>query len=150
MKKFVVYIMTSITAAAVAVIVAFFLTAPASIKPETLGASRYDSIRALCLSGNGYMLAGMTMSSGLGYVDAYMISLDRNGRKSWENTFGGKGDDRIFDIVNNGAGFVMAGYTSSYGAGDNDFYMVSTNEKGDMKYSRAFGTPGKDRGVLAL
>jgi hypothetical protein len=86
MKKFIIYILTSITAAAVAVVLAVLLTPPASIKPKTLGAAKYDSIRALCLSDRGYMLAGMTMSSGLGYVDAYMISLDRNGKKIWENT----------------------------------------------------------------
>lgn len=144
MKKIIAYVMTSIAAAIAAVILALFLTAPSSIKPETFGASKYDSIRSLCLTDSGYMLAGMTMSSGLGYVDAYMIGLDKRGKKIWENTFGGKEDDRIFDIINNGAGYVMAGYTASYGAGDNDFYMISANEKGDMKYSKTFGTPGKD------
>lgn len=117
---------------------------PPSVKPLTIGASKYDSVRAMCFSKQGYMLAGMTMSSGIGYVDAYLVSLGKNGSKKWENTFGGKEDDRIYGIIKSDEGYVLGGYTSSYGAGGNDFYMIAVNEKGDLKFTKTFGGAGRD------
>jgi hypothetical protein len=144
MKKMLIPVIIFALAGATVVLVVLLNAVPASIKPKTFGGSKYDSIRAMCASKQGYMLAGMTMSSGIGYVDAYMLCLNNKGEKLWENTFGGKGDDRLYDIINTGNGYVLAGYTSSYGAGNNDFYLICTNEKGDLKYTKTFGGKGKD------
>jgi len=120
------------------------MTVPKSIKPKVFGGLKYDSVRSICLAPNGYLLAGMTTSSGIGYVDAYILSLNEKGEKKWENTFGGKDDDRLFDILNNGNGYAMCGYTNSYGLGLNDFYLINTDYKGNLKFSKTFGGKNRD------
>lgn len=144
MKKTIIIIFLALFAAGASVITIMFLAVPASIQPKTFGGAGYDSVRAICTAKQGYMLAGMTTSSGIGYVDAYMLAIDGKGIVKWVNTFGGKEDDRIYDIINNGDGYILAGYTSSYGAGANDFYLISTDTKGDMKYTKTFGGAQKD------
>jgi outer membrane protein assembly factor BamA len=56
------------------------------IKPEIFGGAKYDSARDLVFSGDGYIIAGLTTSSGIGYVDAFLLKLDGRGKQVWKNT----------------------------------------------------------------
>jgi hypothetical protein len=49
----------------------------------------------------------------------------------WGQTYGGAGDDvgRSLVVTSDG-GYVIAGYTSSFGAGGLDFWVVKTDEDG--------------------
>lgn len=143
MKKFVVAIGSFLLTIFI-ILTLNIITVPKSINPKTFGGLKYESARALCFAPNGYLLAGMTTSSGIGYVDAYILSLNEKGEKKWENTFGGKDDDRLFDILNNGNGYAMCGYTNSYGLGLNDFYLVNTDYKGNLKFTKTFGGKSRD------
>lgn len=43
-----------------------------------------------------------------------------------------------------GDGYVIAGYTNSFGAGDNDAYVVKTDDQGDTLWTRTYGGAGRD------
>jgi len=58
----------------------------------------------------------------------------------WTHPYGGR--DREFCsavIQTNDGGFALAGYTTSFGAGESDTWLVITNEDGDSLWSQTYG-----------
>ena len=43
-------------------------------------------------------------------------------------------------------GYIIGGYTGSFGAGSNDFYLLRTNNTGDTLWTKTFGGTGDDGG----
>jgi hypothetical protein len=118
---------------------------PAYISPKTFGGEKYDSARAIIKIKDGYAMAGMTTTYGLGGVDVYWLKIDKNGRQVKQNTYGGKGDDKGLAIIETAEhGFFIAGSTTSYGAGNMDAYLVKTDSDGNYVSGKAFGGPGND------
>jgi len=81
----------------------------------------------------GYIVAGYTKSFGPGErgSDVYVIKIDKNGNELWDKTFGGGKDDVAYSIQQtNDGGFIVAGYTSSFGAGGGDVYVIKLDENG--------------------
>ncbi len=73
----------------------------------------------------GYIVVGETTSYGAGQDDLYLIKTDPNGDMDWGLTFGGKESDSGCTIQETPEqGFVIAGTTSSFGAGNSDIYMI--------------------------
>jgi len=80
----------------------------------------------------GYIVAGWTSSFGSGGRDVYIIKLDENGNKLWEETFGGSYNDEAYSIQQTtDGGYIVAGGTSSFGAGENDVYIIKLDENGN-------------------
>jgi hypothetical protein len=85
----------------------------------------------------GYIVAGRTISFGAGEYDVYIIKLDENGNKIWEKTFGGKGDDVAFSIQQTkDGGYIVAGYTNSFGEGGDDVYIIKLDENGNKVWEK--------------
>ena len=64
----------------------------------------------------------------------------------WTKTFGGP----LSDVGNsvkqtNDGSFIIAGTTSSFGAGGQDIYLIKTDENGDTLWTKTFGGVGNDR-----
>ncbi|HOP95119.1 MAG TPA: Ig-like domain-containing protein [Dictyoglomaceae bacterium] len=94
----------------------------------------------------GYIVAGWTGSSGAGCYDVYVLKLDENGELEWQKTFGGSSDDYAYSIqqVSDG-GYIVAGYTASFGTGYDDVYVLKLNTNGDLLWQKTFGESGYDR-----
>ncbi|NQT35041.1 T9SS type A sorting domain-containing protein [bacterium] len=61
----------------------------------------------------------------------------------WSRTFGGGRTDRCNSIIQTAdGGYLLAGLTESFGAGDYDMWLVKTDADGDSLWSRTFG--GRD------
>ncbi|MDO9184898.1 MAG: T9SS type A sorting domain-containing protein [Bacteroidia bacterium] len=98
----------------------------------------------------GFIISGVTNSFGAGNYDFYLIKTDLSGNLSWEKTFGGVGDDWAYSIEQTkDNGFILAGYTASFGKGDKDYYLVKSNSVGDTIWTRTFGGPMAEIGTLA-
>ena len=97
-------------------------------------------------SDNGYIVAGTTTSYGAGLVDFWLVKTDANGIMQWSRVYGGAGDDYAFCVrqVNDG-GFIVAGYTDSFGAGSSDFWLVKTDSSGIMEWNKTYGGVGSDK-----
>jgi hypothetical protein len=63
----------------------------------------------------------------------------------WSRTYGGSGDDECSSIQPTAdGGYVLAGSTNSFGAGDYDAWLVRTDSNGDSLWSRTYGGSGND------
>ncbi len=88
----------------------------------------------------GYALAGYTNSYGAGGFDFYFVKTNGMGVPEIEKSYGGADWDKAYDMVElPDGGFVMVGETYSFGAGNNDIYIVRTDDIGDTIWTRTYG-----------
>jgi len=81
---------------------------------------------------SGYIVAGVTESFGFGGKDVYIIKLNKNGNKAWEKTYGGIDRDEALSIWQTcDGGYIIAGFTLSFGSGGYDVYVIKINEEGN-------------------
>jgi hypothetical protein len=75
--------------------------------------------------------------------DAYLIRTNASGDTLWTRTFGGSSYDggRSVQQTSDG-GYVIAGVTSSFGAGLYDVYLIKTNANGVVSVPAEASTPG--------
>ncbi|MHA1978691.1 MAG: hypothetical protein ACW98I_17445, partial [Candidatus Hodarchaeales archaeon] len=58
----------------------------------------------------------------------------------WENTFGGIDEEWPGFLVQTvDGGFVLSGWTTSYGAGGRDFWLVKTDTNGQAEWNKTYG-----------
>ena len=76
-------------------------------------------------SDGGYIVAGCTSPAGGGNEDAYVVRLDPQGNRRWEKILGGSGNDCANAVRETAdGGYIVAGWSESFGAGDRDVYLV--------------------------
>lgn len=96
-------------------------------------------------SDGGYILTGYTASTGAGLDDLYLIRTDASGNQLWIKTFGGTGRDYGNAVKQTAdGGFLVAGYTLSYGAGGDDLWIVKTDSAGTLLWQKTYGGTASD------
>jgi hypothetical protein len=99
-----------------------------------------DASSVIQTSDGGFLLAGATKSYGAGEYDFWLVKTDSTGQLDWNKTFGGINDDSAKSMVQTqDGGFILAGYTRSYGAGATDVWLVKTNFTGHLEWNKTFG-----------
>jgi len=98
-------------------------------------------------SDGGYILAGNTMSFGAGYFDVYLIKTTANGDTAWTRTYGGPGGDFAYSVQQTtDGGYIIAGLTTSAGAGGADAFLIKTTASGDTLWTKTYGGASTDGG----
>ncbi|MFQ5906442.1 MAG: FlgD immunoglobulin-like domain containing protein, partial [bacterium] len=102
-------------------------------------------------SDGGYIIAGWTTSFGAGGIDFYLIKTDPLGNAYWTKTYGGTSFDKAFSVRQTlDGGYIVTGWTNSYGAGRDDIYLVKTDSLGNAVWIRTYGSPYMDAGHSVL
>ena len=95
----------------------------------------------------GYIITGYTDSYGAGLYDLLLIKTDTSGNEQWTKTFGGTGRDYGYSVQQTySGGYIVAGYTLSYGAGGDDVWVVKTDSTGTKQWDETFGGTASDVG----
>ncbi|MCX8150833.1 MAG: hypothetical protein N3D85_04970 [Candidatus Bathyarchaeota archaeon] len=77
------------------------------------------------LSGDKYLVSGVTFSYGNGLRDFLLLNVDSSGQVVWSCTAGRSNYEEAYAVVPCASGeFLMVGWTSSLGQGRYDFYAV--------------------------
>ena len=93
----------------------------------------------------GYIVVGWTYSFGNGGVDLWLFKLDENGNIVWQKTYGGTGNEYGWFVQQTSdGGYIVAGETSSSGAGNSDAWVIKLDANGNITWQKTYGGTGDD------
>lgn len=108
---------------------------------------------------NAYVITGSTFSADIdisknnGESDVWLVKIDDNGELLWEKTYGGSGFDSARGVnLSTDGGFIINGNSKSIdadlsnNAGENDIWVIKTDNNGNMVWQKTFGGSGLDFG----
>jgi hypothetical protein len=88
----------------------------------------------------GYAIAGYTSSFGAGEGDFWLVKADANGDTAWTKTFGGPRNDVCLSAGRTqDGGYILTGYTCSYGVGLCSIWLIKTDADGRESWNKALG-----------
>lgn len=109
---------------------------------QTYGGPELDAADSLIQTNDGgYAIAGVTHSFGAGGKDFWLVKTDGAGNMEWNQTYGGIEGEGIFTslVQTSDGGYALAGETESFGAGNQDFWLVKTDPVGNLQWNKTYG-----------
>jgi PKD repeat protein len=99
-----------------------------------------DVIEWIIPSNDGNLILAGNTNSMNPSRDGLIIKTDLGGNIIWSKIIGGPGWDEISRIIScSDGGYVAVGFTSSYGQGDRDAWIIRIDERGEVVWSSCFG-----------
>jgi len=108
---------------------------------KTYGGIYCDYGQAVVQTGDGgYAIAGTySFVTGLD-EDFWLVKTDSAGNMLWNKTYGGTDCDVATSVQQTSdGGYVLAGYTFSFGAGQIDSWLVKTDSAGNALWNKTYG-----------
>ncbi|MEI6851843.1 MAG: T9SS type A sorting domain-containing protein [Bacteroidota bacterium] len=118
---------------------------------KVYGGSSYDGVYQVSYASNGIVMTGTTYSFGAGSYDIFLSKFDYDGNEIWYKTYGGTNSDyggSFSSTIDNG--FIITGYTESFGMGGKDVYLIKTDINGDTLWTKTFGGSGDEWGGCVI
>ncbi len=92
----------------------------------------------------GFVTCGFVESDGAGTKDGFLFKTDSYGNVVWDRTIGGADNDYLKAVIEIDDGYIVAGYTSSDGAGSADGMLVKVNSSGVIVWDKTYGGSAGD------
>jgi len=98
-------------------------------------------------SDGGYAFTGIAVNNTGTFTDVLLVKTDSNGDTLWTKTYGGISLDygRSVKQTSDG-GYIITGYTGSFGNGSYDVYLIKTNSSGDTIWTKTYGDQNENTG----
>jgi hypothetical protein len=143
MKKFIIILFIILISTDI------FAQAPDTMWTKTFGNSGViDRGRSVQQTNDGgYIITGITEFRGNNNEDVWLIKTNTIGDTMWTRIFGGSLPDGGSSVLQTAdGGYIITGYTFSFGSGSVDLWLIKTNAHGDTMWTKTFGGSRDDRG----
>ena len=105
------------------------------------GTDQDDFHRIEATTDGGFIASGTSRSSGPLEPNMWLMKTDANGDSTWSRTLGGTNHDHGYSgMQTSDGGYIMAGYSSSFGFAGENAYVVKLNGSGNLGNYLTFGT----------
>ena len=113
---------------------------------KTYGGSSYDFAYSIQqTSDGGYIVAGYTNSFDEVEDGCLVIKLNSDGTVTWAKTYGGDDSDYAYSIQQTSdGGYIVAGYTLSFGGNGDNCLVVKLDSSGVVSWAKTYGGPTFD------
>nr|WP_294939470.1 T9SS type A sorting domain-containing protein [uncultured Flavobacterium sp.] len=130
---------------------------------KTIGGDGQEKLNSIIQTKDGGYLIGGSSSSdqsgektedSRGSLDYWIIKLDKKGIIEWQKTYGGAQLDILKSVVQTKeGGYLLGGYSNSTASGDKsqnnigvgDYWVIKTDEKGEIEWQGVFGGDKDDQ-----
>jgi hypothetical protein len=112
---------------------------------KTYGGTSIEHFNSLIeTSDGGFTTAGYTTFRA-GDNDFWLVKMDAYGTVEWNQTYDGMGEDFAVSLVGTiDGGYALAGGTQLSSWSERDYWLVKTDEFGNMEWNRTYGGDGND------
>ena len=115
---------------------------------KTYGGSKDDQgVSVIETNDNGFAITGYYSITD-SIQGLYLLRTNSLGDTLWSRIFGNIGGSLGYSIQQTfDNGFIITGYTSEFGAGEYDVYLIKTNSNGDTLWTKTYGGNNFDYGI---
>lgn len=119
---------------------------------RTYGGDHYDGARwVFQTSDNGYIVAGIDRSYSFGENDIQLFKTDSTGNILWTRSYGGEHEEGITGGQPTAdGGYILIGYTASFGMGSMDAWLLRLDADGDTLWTKTYGGENYDSGTSVV
>jgi len=120
---------------------------------KTYPGPKHTAISNVALTPNGGALLGGLLQFetgghwGRGQTDMYLMRVDRDGKKLWENNYGGDENNLLYSLVLTPDGGALLGGDKKFVVGElgqvrSDMYLVQVDKNGNKVFERTYDNAG--------
>jgi hypothetical protein len=121
---------------------------------KTYGGSGADSATSVIEHSidTGLVVAGQTDGIWAGSTDMMLVKTNSVGLILWTKTYGGSADEEALSLIEHtiDTGLVLAGKSTSFGAGNWDLMLMKTNSVGVVLWTKSAGLTGDDEAYSVI
>ena len=109
---------------------------------KTYGGEQSEKAYSMTKTSDGYVLVG-EVELPTTSTDALVLKVDVNGNKLWDKIVGGKeADSPAYVTQAKDSGYLVSGFTFSFGQGQRDFWLFKISDQGQLLFSCTQGDAG--------
>ena len=105
---------------------------------RVLGGTGVERAERIIATADGYVIIGYAKVSGKEDFDGWAVKVDKQGNEMWSKNYGGKDEDILNDILATEDGYLLVGYTLSYGGKNAGFWLLSIDEYGNERWNKTY------------